>query len=520
MNSIGILKIATSSLILGSVLTGCGPSSEHVASASSGQSKQSIKQAAKLAKLVRASLTKGEAAQAVANGEKMVMLVPDDASYRQLLGESYLAAGRFTSAEVTLNDSLELAPNNEKVALKLALVKAALGKQQPAQTLLQEYRDRLAATDYGLAQALAGDVDGAIPTLEAVVRSPSADARARQNLALVYAMSNRWLEARTVAAQDLSPDLLNQRITQWAGFVRPKGSWDQVASLLGVTPAYDAGQPTALALAPSPVSPAVLAEADTADERTLIAAAEPVPVYKPVANENPDAVPVFEVKAEPMAAAVPTVASPKRPMKTALSAPRAVAKRPAVAKPAAPVLVKSTTESGKFAVQLGAYDSASKANAAWSQAVGKVATLKARKPTRTAIKVNSTNFVRLAVAGLDTRAQADQLCTTIRASGGDCFVRGATNASLPVRYAAKAPAKTAPKLAAKASSVKVAIAPASKDKAKIPSSAPVKPAVKLSNTQPAPTVKVAAKAPAKPAVKVAVKVPAKPAPAPTKIAAR
>jgi Flp pilus assembly protein TadD len=506
MKTTGLLKIATSSLILGSVLTGCGPSSQHVASASSGQTKQAVKQAMHFAKQTRAALTKGQPAAAVASGEQMVMLVPDDAGYRQLLGESYLAAGRFNSAEATLGDALSLAPNNDKVALKLALVKAALGKQQPAQSLLQEYRDRIAGTDYGLALALAGDPEGAVAVLEPIVRSPNADARARQNLALTYAMTNRWLEARVVAAQDLSPALLNERMTQWASFVRPTGSWDQVASLLGVKPAYDAGQPVALALAPSQTRQDTrVAAQPVAADQAAIAAADPVPVYTPTA----EAAPVFEMAArKEVVQPIPVhvVKSPTQPIKTALAKPRPNAKAKApvavAAKPAAaPVLPKAKAESGKFAVQLGAFDNASKASAAWSQAVGKVAALKSRKPTRTGVTVNSTNFVRLAVAGIATRSEADQLCASIRAGGAQCFVRGATNASLPVQYAAKSPAKAG---------VKVAAASAPK--------AVVKPTVKLSSTQPAPKplVKVAAKPTPKPVAKVV----AQTAPKPTKIATR
>jgi Flp pilus assembly protein TadD len=510
MKTTGLLKIATSSLILGSVLIGCGPASQHVASASSGQTKQAVKQAMQFAKQTRAALTKGQPAAAVASGEQMVMLVPDDAGYRQLLGEAYLAAGRFGAAESTLNDSLSLAPNNEKVALKLALVKAALGKQQPAQSLLQEYRDRIAGTDYGLALALAGDPEGAVAVLEPIVRSPNADARARQNLALTYAMTNRWLEARVVAAQDLSPALLNERMTQWANFVRPAASWDQVASMLGVKPAYDAGQPVALALAPSYTrQDNRVAAQPPAVEQAAIAAADPVPAYTPTA----DVAPVFEMAARKEVVQripVPVVKSPAQPIKTALAKPRPSAKTKApvavAAKPAAaPVLAKAKAESGKFAVQLGAFDNASKASAAWSQAVGKVAALKNRKATRTGITVNSTNFVRLAVAGIATRSEADQLCASIRAGGAQCFVRGATNASLPVQYAAKSPAKAG---------IKVAAVSAPKTVAK----APVKPAVKLSNTQPAPKplVKVAAKPTPKPVAKVV----AQAAPKPTKIAAR
>ena len=520
MNSIGLLKVATSTLILGSVMFAGGTGIKPNAIASTVTAKQADRMAAQLYKTAQTALSKGKVADAVANSEKMVRLVPNDARYRQFLGESYLAAGRFQSAETALNDSLELSPGNEKVALKLALVMAALGKQQPAQNLLRQYEGSISGTDYGLALALAGDTAAAIPVLETVVRSPSSDARARQNLALVYAMSSRWLEARTVAAQDLSPDLLDRRITEWAGFVRPKGSWDQVASLLGVKPAYDAGQPTALALAPSQngavlaaaepvnvnpvarfetVEPAEQAEPIT-NEQAAIAAAEPVQVYKPVETE---AAPVFEMAARPKspkpANTVPLVKSAKNPVKSALSGPKPKPKAPASAsvKAAAPKVAPVKTaksETGKFVVQLAASNDARALSNTWSSAVTKVAALKGKKPTRTIVKLNGKKFVRLAVAGLATRAQADQLCQSIRASGSQCFVRGSTVAPLPVQYATRKPAKAGPKLAAKPATVKVA----------------------FKDTKPGAKKVVAAQ----PAAKANVKVAVKPQAQPTKIAAR
>jgi Flp pilus assembly protein TadD len=40
--------------------------------------------------------------------------------------------------------------------------------------------------------------------------------RTRQNLALAYALGGDWQSARTIAAQDVSPADLADRMTQWA----------------------------------------------------------------------------------------------------------------------------------------------------------------------------------------------------------------------------------------------------------------------------------------------------------------
>src|SRR5690606_32736039 len=48
------------------------------------------------------------------------------------------------------------------------------------------------------------------------------------------------------------PDMVSKRIMEWAQFARPASASDQVASLLGVTPVADPGQPVRLALVAQP----------------------------------------------------------------------------------------------------------------------------------------------------------------------------------------------------------------------------------------------------------------------------
>ena len=74
----------------------------------------------------------------------------------------------------------------------------------------------------------------------------------------------------TIAAQDISPDLVDARVQQWMALAKPAHSYDQVASLVGVSPAAaDPGQPVRLAL-----------NADS----TRVAAAAPAPLPAPVAS--------------------------------------------------------------------------------------------------------------------------------------------------------------------------------------------------------------------------------------------
>src|SRR5207245_5672839 len=136
-----------------------------------------------------------------------------------------------------------------QVVLKLALVETALGKNAEALSFLEAAKDVLDPADYGLAVALAGRPADAIQVLETAARAPGADSRVRQNLALALALAGDWTNARTVAAQDVPADQVDARVHQWMQLASPKKPSDEVAALVGVTPAaVDPGQPTQLAL--------------------------------------------------------------------------------------------------------------------------------------------------------------------------------------------------------------------------------------------------------------------------------
>ncbi|MFL6722843.1 MAG: tetratricopeptide repeat protein, partial [Sphingomicrobium sp.] len=202
-----------------------------------------------LATKAQLALAANDVAGAVPLAERAVERSPQDAGYRALLGNCYLAAGRFASAEAAFRDALSIYANQPQVVLKLALVQIALGKNDEATLLLAEARGMLDASDAGLALALAGDPQGAIAILEPAARAVGADARTRQNLALAYAFAGDWTQARTVAAQDVPADQIDSRVQQWMVLAKPARASDQVAALIGIQPVVnDPGQPVRLAL--------------------------------------------------------------------------------------------------------------------------------------------------------------------------------------------------------------------------------------------------------------------------------
>ena len=197
-----------------------------------------------------AALNANDFATAVSLAERAAAKTPNDATASGLFSATPTSApGASPRPRPPYKDSLFVDSNQPRVILKLVLVEIAQGKTADALNFLQAGKSVLDPADYGLALALAGRPEDAVAVLDPAARAPGADARVRQNLALAYALGGDWTNARTVAAQDVPADQLDSRIQQWMQLATPHRASDQVAALVGVTPALtDPGQPVQLAL--------------------------------------------------------------------------------------------------------------------------------------------------------------------------------------------------------------------------------------------------------------------------------
>src|SRR5436305_8548387 len=291
---------AASIVVLASILAGCAASQ-----ANGGESLGMGGQVGDVGLATRAldALNSNKVPLAIQLAEQAVAKAPTDAGFRGLLGNAYFAGGRFRSAETAYKDALSLYPSQAQVMLKLALVETALGKKDQAIATLKEARPALGESNYGLAMTLAGRTADAIRVLEPVARDPNADATVRQNLGLAYAFAGNWDNARAIAAQDVPAGQIGARIHQWMHLSSPKSSAEQVAAVVGVTPAaVDEGQPVKLALArPQTQVPATqLAQsAPPAKAPAPVAAAAPAPTVAPA--------PVVALAAAPAAGRAPVV---------------------------------------------------------------------------------------------------------------------------------------------------------------------------------------------------------------------
>jgi len=447
-NRIGAALAAAS---LAAIATACaGPGSSGPRSASIFGQKGDTSNIG-LGTRAQAALAANDLQTAVSLAERAVDNNPRDAGFRALLGNCYLASGRFASAESAFRDSLSLAASQPQIILKLALVQIAQGKNEEAKGLLAMAQSVLDPADTGLALALAGDAQSAISVLEPAARAIGADARVRQNLALAYAFVGNWEQARTIAAQDVPGDQLDGRIQQWMALAKPAHASDQVAAFIGIQPvAGDPGQPIRLALnkdeairqaAARPVevpqaAPAELSSVATVDlspaapEPVAMAAAEPMPEPLPEPVATPEPAPVALAAYEP----APEV-SPIRATRPALS-PAAVRLAEPVAKLRHASLPKVRAGKSRAVVQLGAFSSRDRIELAWSRATSKYSVLRGYTPVSARFDGGNRTVYRLSVKGFSSDREARLLCESLKRSGRACFVR-AVSGDAPVQFASR-----------------------------------------------------------------------------------
>lgn len=405
-----------------------------------------------LATKAQMALAVNDIATATSLAERAVEHSPTDAGFRALLGNCYLAAGRFGSAEQAFSDSLSLVQNQPQIVLKLALTQIALGRGDNAAKLIASAASMIDASDAGLALALAGHPNEAIAVLEPAARDTGADARVRQNLALAYAFAGNWDSARVIAGQDVPGDQIDARMKDWMKLASPAQPMTKIAGFLGITPAAsDAGQPTRLALVK--LAPTI-EQADAAPMAmpAPIEAAAPAPVAAPVAI----AAPVEIAAAAPIAVAAPIAApvaipaarefplAPPAPVQPPRHALLHVA-RPALT-PTAVRLTQSVRElhraalsmsgSSRTVVQLGAYSTRARVTAAWSHAAVKFGALRNFQPVTARFDGPQGTVYRLAVHGFGNGREALSLCNSLKRSGGNCFVR-AISGDAPIQFASR-----------------------------------------------------------------------------------
>jgi Flp pilus assembly protein TadD len=385
------------------------------------------------------ALAKGQTDKAIIHAEAAVLAEPRNPGFRALLGAAYLEAGRFQSAATSFEDALDLGNEDPRTVLSLALARTATGDGKAAVKVLDDNARLIDPADLGLAYALAGQPERGVHVLINAVRSAEqATPKLRQNLAYTYALAGNWRAARVMAAEDVPADQLDARLTEWALMSAPEHFQQRVATMLGVTPRADDGQPQQLALANFPAQEVMVAEAATQADAPVVAVASPAPapVQAPVGAPVAAAKPSFaEAFAQPVAAPAARPATARggiqfvsNPVVQELPARPAarVAQRRMAATAGFTAPAASGKDAGTHLVQLGAYSSKVEAERGWTVLKGKFPQLKDRNVVITEAVVGGRTFWRVAAEGFG-KSSAQAMCGTVKSAGRGCFAYAASS---------------------------------------------------------------------------------------------
>ncbi|WP_394730822.1 SPOR domain-containing protein [Altererythrobacter sp. GH1-8] len=383
------------------------------------------------------ALAKGEADQAVVHAEAAVQAEPRNASYRAMLGAAYLESGRFQAAATSFGDAMDLGDRDPRTVLSYALAETALGNSKGAASVLLERQDDIDPADLGLALALAGEADRGVSILSDALRAGQDSAKLRQNLAYSYALQGNWRAARVMAAQDVPADQLDDRISQWARMGKPEDYQTRVATLLNVTPTYDAGQPTYLALSNHPAHAEMVAEA-AAELPAQDAAPQPVSFAESRMDAQPAAVAAPAAQPARIASAPAKIRYVSNPVIQQINSD--YQERRASAKPRSSNRLVASSSQRRMAsnadnatdthlVQLGSFSSRKSAENAWSIYQKRYPNLSGHDMVITEAKVHGKTYFRVAAAGFGKNG-AQAMCGKVKASGEGCFAY-ASSTSLP-----------------------------------------------------------------------------------------
>ncbi len=112
--------------------------------------------------------------------------------------------------------------------------------------------------------------------------------------------------------------------------------------------------------------------------------------------------------------------TPVTPGVTYAPSPTPAAPAPATPAPAAkPTPVPAAATTGDWRVQLGAFSDENKAKALWDRLESSVTALSGLQP----YLVKAGGITRLQAGAFETRAQADSMCSRVKASGNDCITK-------------------------------------------------------------------------------------------------
>ncbi|MEE8271747.1 MAG: tetratricopeptide repeat protein [Alphaproteobacteria bacterium] len=151
------------------------------------------------------------------------------------MGNAYLALNEPDLALPNLEAAIAIRPD-PRASNSLGVAYDLLGRHDEAQEaygrgLAVTPADLDIATNMALSLSLSGMHDDAVRLMRRTATAPSATARHRQNLALVYGLADRAVEARAVARLDLGEAAVEQNMAFYAMLQRIDDSRSRAAAI-------------------------------------------------------------------------------------------------------------------------------------------------------------------------------------------------------------------------------------------------------------------------------------------------
>lgn len=171
--------------------------------------------------------------QALAVMRKLAIENPKNNTVLAAYGKSLASTGELAPAL----DAIRRAQRPEYPDWRLMSAEGAIldqmGRQVEARALYKKALDikpdePTILSNMGMSYLLAGDLKTAESYLRSAEKSPDADSRVRQNLALVVGLEGRFDEAEKIARQELSPDQAAANVAYLRAMLSQQDAWNKL----------------------------------------------------------------------------------------------------------------------------------------------------------------------------------------------------------------------------------------------------------------------------------------------------
>jgi Flp pilus assembly protein TadD len=184
----------------------------------------------------RALTALGERAQAVSVLEQASMRHPENKALLGAYGRALADVGKYAQALDVLSRAHSPDQPDWRILSAQGAVLDQMGRHDEAQryyssALKMAPDDPAVLSNLGLSYALAKDLPKAEATLRRAVAQPGADARVRQNLALVVGLQGRFAEAESIARADLPPDEAAANVAYLKQMMSDHNDWARIATV-------------------------------------------------------------------------------------------------------------------------------------------------------------------------------------------------------------------------------------------------------------------------------------------------